>query len=144
MALHLLKLCVGVHSLDQLEEISARRAAEARAAGRDPVMSTHTRMLPKRLSELRDGGSLYWVIRGQVLARQPLIDIVQHAEGDGTRCCRILMRPEVIAVRPRPCRAFQGWRYLEPNDAPPDWVLDSGSAAAPPEMRRELMELCLI
>lgn len=144
MAVHLLKLCVGVTSLDQLAQVCARRAAEASAHGGRPVMTTHTRMLPKRLQELREGGSLYWVIRGAVQGRQRLIDIEQYVDREGVRRCHILLEPTLVPVRPRPCRAFQGWRYLSPADAPADLVIDSGTAAAPPEMRRELLELCLI
>ncbi len=59
MALHIIKLCVGVDSLQDLRDWRASRAAAGHAA----ICST--RMAPKRAAEILDGGSLYWVIRGQ-------------------------------------------------------------------------------
>ena len=76
-----------------------------------------TRMTPKRGDELLAGGSLYWVIRGEIAAREKIIAIEPFRDKDGIGRCRLVMQPKVIAVSPRPMRAFQGWRYLTPDGA---------------------------
>ena len=79
-----------------------------------------TRMVPTRRQDLLDGGSLYWVIKGEVAARQRLMDLRPFVDGDGIRRCAIVLDPEIVRVAPTPKRAFQGWRYLDPKSAPPD------------------------
>jgi hypothetical protein len=102
-------------------------------------------MVPKRLEELLGDGSLYWVIRGQVACRQPLLDIRPFTDSDGIGRCRLVLEPRVIPVEPRPYRPFQGWRYLAVKDAPRDIDLKAGDLAVMPEtMRRELAELGLL
>jgi hypothetical protein len=145
MSLHLIKLCVGADSIADLEEWIVVRMAE-RAARGEPARHAHvTRMIPKRAEELIDGGSLYWVIKGQIAARQPLLEVAPFVDADGVGRCRLWLDPAVVPVRPRPMRAFQGWRYLAAKDAPPD--LDeagSGAAAMPEALRRALGELGLL
>jgi hypothetical protein len=145
MALHLIKLAVGCESVKDLTARVAERAKLARAQGL-PRQHIHvTRMVPKRDAELLDGGSLYWVIRGEVAARETLIGIEPFRDRDGIGRCRLIMQPKVVAVSPRPMRPFQGWRYLDPADAPPDLGKAAASIAAMPEpMRRELRELGLL
>ena len=75
-----------------------------------------TRMVPKRADELLDGGSLYWVIRGEVMCRQRLIDIRPFVDKEGVGRCHLVLEPKLTLVEPRPRRAFQGWRYLEAKD----------------------------
>ena len=102
-------------------------------------------MIPKRVDELLDGGSLYWVIKGQTCARQKLIGVEPFVDSAGVKRCALQLDDEVVAVRPQPHRAFQGWRYLTPADAPPD--LDSiaaGLGEMPEALRRELSDLGLI
>ncbi len=114
--LHLIKLCVGIDSVEDLVSWRARstpKGAETR--------SRHvTRMWPKRRAELLDGGSLYWVIRGVVQARQRILSLDEAIGQDGIRRCSIVMDPNLIRTSPAPRRAFQGWRYLQAADAPPD------------------------
>jgi hypothetical protein len=145
MALHLLKLCVGADSIDDLESFIRRRLAQKRRTG-EPVEYHHTtRMVPRRREELIDGGSLYWVIRGQVAARQALRDVQPFIDPQGISRCRLLLDPNVVAVIPRPCRPFQGWRYLNTSDAPADIDRAGGDVAIMPEaLRRQLRELGLI
>ena len=132
MALHLIKLCVGC---DSVEELRAWRAERARR-GIPPIVPT--RHTPKRAAELLEGGSLYWVIKGVILVRQPIIKIVT-LEG-GVQPCRIDLGPELILTAPQPRRPFQGWRYLEVKDAPPD--LPSGEGAEmPQELAKQLREI---
>ena len=105
-----------------------------------------TRMTPKREDEILAGGSLYWVIRGEVAAREKIVALEQFRDKDGIGRCRIVMQPKVIAVSPRPMRPFQGWRYLKPDSAPADLGKTSakGVAAMPEPLRRELRDLGLL
>src|SRR5690606_20727518 len=118
--LHLLKLCVGCDSIDDLRQ-SVERAMHRRRAEGAPEFYRHTtRMMPKRAADLLAGGSLYWVIRGSVQCRQELAEIVSHVDGEGISRCRLLLRPTIIPTVPQPRRPFQGWRYLRGEDAPRD------------------------
>jgi hypothetical protein len=139
MPLNLIKLCVGVSEVEELENWIADTKR-----GRDSLDHV-TRMFPRRKDEILPGGSLYWVIRGMILCRQPIADLEAVRGGDGIERCRIAFKPQIIRVRPTPRRAFQGWRYLEAADAPPD--LKKGEAAVgamSDEMRRELAALGLL
>jgi hypothetical protein len=144
MALHLIKLCVGCDSVKDLEAW-IRQKLKARKPGAKREHIHTTRMAPKRADELLDGGSLYWVIRGQILCRQRLRAVRPFVDREGIGRCRLVLEPKVILVEPRPYRAFQGWRYLAPADAPRD--LDRAAPGAknmPEDMRRELRQLGLL
>src|SRR5439155_21769708 len=97
----------------------------------------------KRDEELLAGGSLYWVIRGEIAAREKIIALEPFRDKDGIGRCRLVMQPKVIAVSPRPMRPFQGWRYLTDDAAPPDLgkAAEKGVAAMPEPLRRELRDL---
>ncbi len=145
MALHLIKLCVGCDSITDLEEWIEENRAHHQRLGRDYEQTHTTRMVPKRVEELLDGGSLYWVIKGQVAARQKLLDVRPFTDADGIGRCRLVLDPIVIPVQPRPFRPFQGWRYIAAKDAPRDIGGTGGDLANMPEdMRRELAELGLL
>ncbi|KQO80810.1 DUF1489 family protein [Rhizobium sp. Leaf262] len=144
MALHLIKLCVGADSIEDLREWVSHRALTAIAAGLEPHSVHTTRMFPKRMEELLDGGSLYWVIKGQVQARQSLLDIRSFKGEDGISRCDLVLGPEVIETSPAPKRPFQGWRYLNADDAPRDLGGHGLPEDMPSELRRELAELGLL
>ena len=137
MTLNLLKLCVGVAEVDELIDWQRRRLKAERR------LYHTTRMIPRRREELLDGGSLYWVIKGQVQCRQRLTDIVPFTDDEGIGRCRLMLDREIVLTRSQPRRAFQGWRYLVPADAPADLVAGD-VAGLPPEMRAELAELGLL
>ena len=145
MALHLIKLCVGCDSVKDLRDWIRERLAEKKKR-RQPLEHIHTtRMVPKRAAELVDGGSLYWVIRGEVLCRQRLLDVRPFVDRDGIGRCRLVLEPKLVLTQPRPYRAFQGWRYLAVKDAPKDLDRAAPGAAKMPEgLRRELRELGLL
>lgn len=144
MSLHLVKLCVGAQSIADLLSWVALRRTQA-ASIQPHVPHTHvTRMTPKRAPELLDGGSLYWVIKGQISARQRLIGVDPFVDSTGVKRCALQLDDEIIPLRPRPCRAFQGWRYLDPDDAPPDLAGGADLGEMPEELRRELSGLGLI
>ncbi|HEV7877363.1 DUF1489 domain-containing protein [Bradyrhizobium sp.] len=145
MPLHLIKLAVGCDSLKELKGWVAERMRTAKQKGL-PRQHIHiTRMTPKRDQELLDGGSLYWVIRGEIAAREKILAIEPFRDRGGIGRCRLVMQPKVIAVSPRPMRAFQGWRYFTDDAAPADLGKSAASIAAMPEpLRRELRDLGLL
>lgn len=143
MTVHLLKLCVGISEVAELEASVRRRTAEAEARGEVPRHRHITRQTPRRAAEILDGGSLYWVISGFIQVRQRILGLDDHASQDGILRCAIQLEPRLHATQPMPRRPFQGWRYLDPDDAP----ADAGSAQEsdlPPELRRELAGLGLL
>jgi hypothetical protein len=145
MTLHIVKLCVGAASIEDLAAWQAERIKEQKAKGEKPRIFHATLQTPKRQADL-EGGSLYWVIKGVVQVRQKLIGFEDGTKEDGSPCCLILLDRKLVPVRPVPRRAFQGWRYLTADDAPED--LGKGGSgdvsALPPDMRRALSELGLI
>lgn len=146
MTLHLVKLCVGATSIEDLASWQQGRLAGMKRAGQKPRIFHTTFQTPKRQAELLDGGSLYWVIKGAILARQRLVGFDDGAKDDGSPCCLLLLDEAIVPVRPVPRRAFQGWRYLDADDAPPDLAGGAASdvAAMPAKLRRELAELGLL
>lgn len=140
--LNLLKLCVGAERVEDLIEWQAARLREREAAGLPPFARHVTRMWPRRAEEILGGGSLYWVFKGLILARQTIEAFEPVDLGDGVERCGILMRPEVVLTVARPKRPFQGWRYLAEADAPPDLAEGADAdAELPPELRRALGDL---
>ena len=136
MTLHLIKLAVGVASL---AELRARQAA----AGQ-PLCHT-TRHFPRRAEDILDGGSIYWVISRVVLARQRLRGIVPGTRIDGSSGCDLLLDPDLVPVRGRFMKPFQGWRYLRAKDAPADDAANPATAETlPEELARELRRLALL
>ncbi|MBA4792430.1 MAG: DUF1489 domain-containing protein [Phenylobacterium sp.] len=132
MPLHIIKLCVGC---DTVEELLDWRSPQA-AAGHPWIL--RTRQTPKRAPEVLEGGSLYRVYKGVILSRQLILDVTTVGEGQNARC-EMRLDETLVRVAPTPRRAFQGWRYLEAKDAPPDLegeVADS----VPPELARQLRE----
>jgi hypothetical protein len=145
MPLHLIKLCVGCDSVADLEDWIQQKLKEKKRR-RLPAEHIHTtRMVPKRAEELTVGGSLFWVIRGQVTCREKILDIRPFTDKDGVGRCRVVLDGKLVLVEPRPRSAFQGWRYLEEKDAPRDLSHAAPGASRMPEtMRRELRELGLL
>ena len=135
---HLIKLAVGVRDLDHLREVQAARAAVA------PLRHL-TRSFPRRRDEIVAAGSIHWVVAGLLLARQRVVDIVAARREDGTPCTALMLDAALVPVVPRPVKAFQGWRYLEADAAPPDLDDDAGlGRELPPRLRAELMVLGLL
>lgn len=145
MPLHLVKLCVGADSIKDLEEWVKERIKQAAAKGQARRHVHVTRMTPKRDAEIVDGGSLYWVIKGEIACREKIVALEPFRDKDGISRCRIVMEPKIIRVEPRPMRAFQGWRYFAAKDAPPDTAKNGqGTASLPEPLRKELRELGLL
>ena len=138
MTLHLVKLCVGVSEVQEQVDWQKQRLREN---GR---VYHVTRMMPRRRDEILDGGSLYWVIRAMISVRQQITAIEPFTDQDGINRCRLVFDPELVLVRPVPRRAFQGWRYLPSEDAPPDLGRHGEASKLPAKMRHELAELGLL
>jgi hypothetical protein len=143
MPLHIVKLCVGCDSLAELADWQKKWLKEKRAKGQKPELVHVTRMTPKRADEVLDGGSLYWVIKGQIAARQQLLAI-RAVKKNGVPHCGLVHQKDLIPVVARPRRAFQGWRYLEAKDAPPDLARTKGAQDLPESLQRELAALGLL
>jgi len=138
--IHLIKLCVGAEQVDDLIQWQN----SARAKGADGLPRHVTRMRPKRASEILAGGSLYWVFKGVVLARQRILRLDEVTGADGIARCAIVLDPDIIRTAAASKRPFQGWRYLKPEDAPPDLPkARAGDDKLPPELDAALAELGL-
>jgi len=145
MTVHLLKLCVGVDTVQDLKDWQVERLKTLARSGKTSELCHRTLQTPRRRAEILDGGALYWVIKGFIVVRQRIIDLRSDTKDDGRACCGIVLDPELIGTRPHPRRAFQGWRYLEAADAPPDArLVDSAADDMPRAMREDLRELRLI
>jgi hypothetical protein len=121
VTVHLLKLCVGAEGVEDLLDWQRERF------GAGPALHV-TRMWPKREDEIVSGGSLFWVFKGVVLARQRVLRLDRRMGEDGILRCAITLDRDAVRVRPVPRRPFQGWRYLEAVDAPPDLRPDDRKA----------------
>ena len=117
---NLVKLCVGITTINQLEQLQSMRRGEYVKAGRPPVNIHITRNKPKRSKEIINSGSLYWVIRRQIRVRQKIIRIDDIEDAEGRKKCCLVLDPDLIKTEHRAYRPFQGWRYLEQSDAPAD------------------------
>ena len=135
---HMKKLAVGIGSVDAL-----RRRVEQRVKSRTGKHVVLTRMMPKRADELREGGSLYWVISGQVCARQRIVAVEPFGNGKSKRC-RVTLDPEVVETERQPQKPFQGWRYFEASDAPGDVRVLEAIDGLCPQLHRDLADLGLL
>jgi hypothetical protein len=132
--LHITKVAVGCPTVDELRARIEGRAADGEAA-------VLTRYRPKRAEELI-GGSLYWIIKHQLVVRQRILGF---ADSEDSNRCIIRVEAKLIPVRARPKRAHQGWRYLDGQDAPDDFDAgDADLAEMPAKLIGELVALALI
>ena len=145
MTVHIVKLCVGCDTVQDLKDWQDERLKQLKRAGQTPELCHRTLQAPRRREEVLDGGSLYWVIRGVILVRQRIIDLRPDTKDDGVACCGIVLDRELVATRAQARRAFQGWRYLSAADAPADLrVVGEDEGDMPRAMRADLRELRLI
>lgn len=140
MALHIIKLCVGAESVEDL----IRWQDENRDRWAPGTTEHVTRMWPKRAAEVLDGGSLYWVIKGAVLCRQRILSLDRREGGDGVERCALVLDTAVVRTAAAARRPFQGWRYLPAAEAPPDLPqARRHDDALPPAMAQALADLGL-
>jgi hypothetical protein len=137
MTLHILKLCVGADSVEDLAQWQTHQVKKLKR--RSPVCGT--RMWPKKKAEVLAGGSLFWVIKGQILVRQRIVEIAEVKDDHGLRC-GLWLDPKLVRTAPQPRRAFQGWRYLDPTEAPDDLAaVAKGKQPVPPELAAQLVAI---
>lgn len=139
--LHLVKLCVGAATVQDLVDWQATVRARNSAAGFGQITTHTTRMWPRREAELLDGGALYWVFKGVVLARQNILALEPRDGADGIRRCAIVLEDKVVRTAPQPRRPFQGWRYLTAEDAPRDLEGGTGHIELPLPLEMALNEI---
>ena len=152
MTIHLVKLCVGVNSIEQLETLQANRRSQAQRRGEQPENLHRTRHRPRRDKELLNGGSLYWIIKGFIRVRQAILRLDELRDDEGSKHCGLVLDPNLVRTQLRARRPHQGWRYLETKDDAPDlpselqnWASDLNSQNGPPaEMAAELRKLGLL
>lgn len=139
--IHLQKLSVGTESIEGLATWQAHVADQWGRAGFAPFADHVTRMTPKRKDDLLAGGSIYWVIKGVIQCRNRIVDLQETFTEDGRKACRIVLDADIVPVVPTPKRAFQGWRYLKPEDAPQDLTELGGAADLPESLRTKLADI---
>ncbi len=146
MIVNLVKMCVGINEVSELEYWQAKRAADAKQKGIPFTLQHVTRNTPRRGEEILAGGSLYWVIRRFIQVRQRIIALDPVVREDGKPACALVLAPELVRTKLHPHRAFQGWRYLESDDAPADITGSDfdDEEALPLEMVAELKGLGLL
>lgn len=144
MTVNLIKLCVGVEDPETLKAFQDDRLARQKKAKRTQELMHVTRMTPKRADALLDGGSLYWVMKGVVRCRQQILELRPLVDDEGKSHCGIVLDPEIVLTERLAKRPFQGWRYLEVENAPKDAKAIEGAEDMPEEMREELRELGLL
>lgn len=140
--IHMIKLSVGVSSFEELESYRDQRAHWWGADYGEEVHVHRTRMMPKRAEEMEGASSIYWVIAGQVVCRQPILRLAPYTNEEGKDYCDIIMSRDMIRTVPYPKRPFQGWRYLRPEDAPPDLGANENGGSL--EIAADLARLGLI
>jgi hypothetical protein len=139
MTIHMVKLCVGAETFDDLRHWQAQQMRMRSGEGRAARPACQTRMTPKQTDALLEGGSLYWVIRGMILARNRIVGVETLTDRSGRAFCEIDLDPEAVLVEPTPRKAFQGWRYLKPAEAPCD-LARGLSGELPVKLARDLRE----
>lgn len=136
MTLHLIKLCVGVTSVEELIDWQQRVLKQKKRRNQPQLLDHVTWQMPKRRDEILNGGSLYWVIGGHIACRQQILDLRPCVKNSMPHC-RIVLSPETIRVLPRLHRPFQGWRYLEAKSIVRD-LTTKGCRELPPTLLIEL------
>jgi hypothetical protein len=145
MPLHMVKMAVGIDSLDHLAAVQKQRRAHLKAERGKPILIQKTRNYPKRAEEILSGGSIYWIVKGFVRVRQRIVGLERTQDAEGKPRCEIVLDPKLVRTVPMTHKPMQGWRYLEDRDAPKD-LTGKGDVTAdmPPEMLAELRKLGLL
>ena len=139
--INLIKLSVGTEGVESLAKWQARKDVRTHHG-----LPRHvTRMWPKREAEILNGGSIYWVIKGVIQARQRIVRLEEITRADGIRRCAIVLDPEIVRTGTAQKRPFQGWRYLPGAQAPAD--LTGGGEhddSLPPHLSAALADIGVI
>jgi len=145
MPLHMVKMAVGIDSLDHLAAVQKQRRATLKAERGKPILIHKTRNYPKRAEDILSGGSMFWIVKGFVRVRQRILGLERTKDAEGKPRCEIRLDPKLVRTVPMAHKPMQGWRYLEDRDAPKD-LTGRGDVTAdmPPEMLAELRKLGLL
>ena len=145
MTVHLVKMAVGIESVDHLVDVQAQRLRQAREADGAGVLRHLTRNSPRRSEEVLDGGSIYWIIKGYIRARQPITGFGEAVGRNGRPRCAFILDPRLVRTELVPHRPIQGWRYMEAPAAPKDLTRKTAARTSmPDEMEAELRALGLL
>ncbi len=148
MTVHLLKMAVGIDSVDHLATVQSQRLERASAPGGTGDLRHFTRHAPRRADQVISGGSMFWIIKGYVRVRQNILGIERvegHDGHEGRKRCALILDPELVKTELSPHKPLQGWRYFDPAGAPPDMTLSAPvESSIPPDMAAELRELGLL
>jgi hypothetical protein len=146
MTVHILRRAFRVDDLDELKRAQKARMDAERASGRPRRLFHRLRATPKRIEEILDGGSIYWVIKGYVRARQRIVGIETRVDSEGRKRGFLRLDPKLVPTELHPSKPRRGWRYLAAADAPPDrgGAERKGESRLPSEMAAELRELGLL
>ena len=146
MAVHLIKMAVGIESFSHLAHVQKNRLQDLDKAGEPPLLRHWTRNSPTRAEEICAGGSLYWIIKGAIRARQKISSIDKHASEKSRKRCALVLDPTLVRTELKISRPIQGWRYLDPQAAPKDLLTaaNEGNIDIPMKMAKELRELGLL
>lgn len=136
MTVHLVKMAVGVDSLDHLAQLQKQRRAKLKAERGKAMLIHKTRNMPKREAEIVKTGSIYWIVKGFIRVRQRILGFEKGIGREGKPFCEIRLEPKLVRTVPLPHKPMQGWRYLEDADKPADLT---GKAAEAEEMPAEMM-----
>lgn len=143
MTLHILKVAAGISSIEELEQVVDRYSYKDKDLGQ--IMAMSSRNTPQRRSELLAGGSVFWIIKRQIVARAELVDIRPEERLDGRKGCQMCIKPNVIRTVPHAKNGFQGWRYFQAENAPADLITgDSDAGTGSTELAAELQSLGLL
>ena len=146
MAVHLIKMAVGIESFRHLSQVQKNRLQDLREAGEPPILRHWTRNCPTRAQEICAGGSLYWIIKGAIRARQKILAIDKNNSAGSRKRCALVLDSSLVQTESKISRPIQGWRYLDPDSAPKDLLAatNEGQLDIPVEMAQELRELGLL
>jgi len=134
--MNLVKLAVGIKSVNELKVRQALRYKKHNE-------NLHiTRLFPKKFELIKNKGSMFWVINGYISVRQKIVSLKKVKHEDGKNYCHILLDQELIETRNTRYRAFQGWRYLKPENSPKDLLRDKSKINS--ELYKILQDLYLI
>ena len=142
--LHLVKMAVGIESVNHLRAVQKKRLKGNLDAGLGPLLQFVTRNRPKRFDEVLAGGSMYWIVKGSIRVRQRVLGLDPVVDHEGRKACAIRFDPELIETEAQAHKPIQGWRYLEPEEAPSDRAEPSDGDDMPAAMRAELRALGLL
>ena len=145
MTVHLVKMAVGIESVDHLTEVQADRLRRALEANADGCLQHLTRNTPRRAEEVLDGGSIYWIVKGYIRVRQRITGFGEAVGRSGRPRCALILDPSLVRTELVPHKPMQGWRYMEDAAAPEDLTETSAvETALPDDLAAELRALGLL